>query len=118
MLNDVLISELVKNLLRNAVEAMDHADTTKRTINVSAHLNQQHFTLCIEDNGPGVPLSHQNTIFEPFFSTKEGGSGIGLSLIKTICEIHDGDIRYEAGHVGAHFCFSLNIDKFSSTQKK
>jgi two-component system nitrogen regulation sensor histidine kinase NtrY len=50
----------------------------------------------VADNGEGIPVSDRNRIFEPYYSTKEGGTGLGLPIVKRIIEDHNGFIRATA----------------------
>jgi signal transduction histidine kinase len=50
----------------------------------------------ITDNGPGIPEDHMALLFEPFFSTKGFGVGLGLSIVKQLMELHEGDAEAES----------------------
>ena len=64
----------------------------------------------ISDNGPGVPEAIQKRVFEPFFSTKEEGSGLGLSIAARIVEEHGGTLELQSREgAGATFVISLPI---------
>jgi two-component system sensor kinase FixL len=64
----------------------------------------------VRDTGPGVSADFLDRVFDPFFTTKSDGTGIGLSISRTIVEAHGGRIRVEsvAGN-GAVFCFTLPL---------
>ena len=85
-----LIEQVLINLIANAKHAVEKADQPKIMIN--AYSDFRHKYISITDNGLGVELSKQEQIFIPFFSTKEKGSGIGLSLSKQIMKKHNGDL--------------------------
>ena len=85
-----LIEQVLINLIANAKHAVEKADQPKIMIN--AYSDFRHKYISITDNGIGVELSKQEQIFIPFFSTKEKGSGIGLSLSKQIMKKHNGDL--------------------------
>ena len=64
----------------------------------------------VEDTGPGIPPEHLDRIFEPYFTTKEGGTGLGLALAHKIIQDHHGRIRVESGvGAGATFVVTLPI---------
>jgi signal transduction histidine kinase len=62
----------------------------------------------VSDDGQGIPVAHQDQIFNPFFSTKKEGTGLGLSISKRIIEIHQGSIRVES-QVGQGTTFFIEI---------
>jgi len=66
--------------------------------------------VAISDTGPGIPAEHLDRVFEPYFTTKEGGTGLGLALARKIVEEHQGTIRAENGPSGgATFIVTLPI---------
>ena len=81
------LRQVVWNLLRNASEA-----APDRPIHVSVAHDSQHARLVIADEGPGISDEHLSRIFEPFFSTKEGGTGLGLPTVHRIVEEHHGSV--------------------------
>jgi nitrogen fixation/metabolism regulation signal transduction histidine kinase len=84
------IEQLLINLLRNAVEA---ALETGGGVRLGWNRNKAHIDLWIEDDGPGLPRT--SNLFVPFFTTKPGGSGIGLVLSRQIAEAHGGSLTVE-----------------------
>lgn len=87
-----LISQVLINLLKNAFEANDGAVNGK--IIISASLNQDaRPEICVTDNGPGIPPENIDKIFVPFFTTRENGSGIGLSVSRQIMRMHGGSLK-------------------------
>lgn len=93
-LDDQLIDQVLINLIKNAREAIGNSPDGQVKIKVSA-INQK-INISIEDNGPGIIEEAKEKIFMPFYSTKNRGSGIGLSLSKQIMQLHDGDILLES----------------------
>lgn len=87
-----LISQVLINLLKNAVEANENNDEAKILIAVNESFNWHH-EICIIDNGPGIPAENLDEIFVPFFTTRENGSGIGLSISKQIMRVHGGNLK-------------------------
>jgi signal transduction histidine kinase len=86
-----LIEQVLINLLLNALHAVKGRKKAK--IDLDARLDGRgKILLQVKDNGPGIPEENLEKIFIPFYSTKEGGSGIGLSLSRQIMRLHNGFI--------------------------
>lgn len=86
------ISQVMINLLKNAVEAL--INTEKPQVRVEAVINGQgRPQISVTDNGPGISGELMDKIFVPFFTTKETGSGIGLSLSRQIMQLHGGSLK-------------------------
>jgi two-component system, NtrC family, sensor histidine kinase HydH len=79
------------NILMNAIQAMPDGGK----IQVSIQSANSIVTVCIDDEGSGVPEDLLEKIWDPFFTTKEKGTGLGLGIVKNIIESHDGCIRAE-----------------------
>jgi two-component system, LuxR family, sensor kinase FixL len=106
----VQIQQVLVNLLRNALEAVEHAPRKRIEITTAAR-GSNELVFRIEDSGPGVSAELKRQLFAPFVSTKEGGMGVGLSISKTIVENHGGELWVEdAPGGGAAFSFSLPLD--------
>jgi signal transduction histidine kinase len=106
------LQQVVINVLVNAAQAMANATpgSTGRNILIRTRLSSAGTVKCsIEDDGPGIEPAHLPHIFGQFFTTKEGGMGIGLQISKSIVEAHGGwieaDNRSTLG--GARFAFTL-----------
>jgi two-component system sensor histidine kinase HydH len=79
------------NIFMNAIQAMPKGGK----ILVSIESADSIVNICIEDEGPGVPEELLERIWDPFFTTKEKGTGLGLGIVKNIIESHNGRIRVE-----------------------
>jgi PAS domain S-box-containing protein len=90
-----LISQVLINLLKNAVEANENNDEAIISVAVNEGFNGHH-EICIIDNGPGIPVENLDEIFVPFFTTRENGSGIGLSISKQIMRVHGGNLKVKS----------------------
>jgi signal transduction histidine kinase len=85
------ISQVLINLIKNAVEANE--ENPECSIRVRAGVtNDNTPEICVTDNGPGIKEENLENIFVPFFTTREKGSGIGLSLSRQIMGMHGGSL--------------------------
>jgi two-component system nitrogen regulation sensor histidine kinase NtrY len=89
--DDQLIEQVVINLIRNSIHALENRNNP--TIELKAFYNKRgHVTMQVTDNGTGILPEVLDKIFIPFFTTKQSGSGIGLSLSRQILRLHNGTI--------------------------
>lgn len=95
--------QIVDNVVRNAVEAVG-ADGR---VTVTLGTTHDEIEITIEDNGPGIPVELQARIYEPFFTTKEGGTGLGMSIVHSLVSLHGGAIAVESGGHGTKFIITL-----------
>ncbi len=104
----VQIQQVLLNLVRNAIEAMnERASDDFVTITASA-LGSAWVEISVSDSGPGLAQEVEERLFEPFFSTKTQGMGLGLSICKSIMSVHGGELRYRRNlHGGAEFIMRL-----------
>ena len=86
-----LIEQVLINLVKNALEAVKEENTRK--ILLSALKENNRTILSVKDTGSGIPQDQMESIFVPFFTTKEAGTGIGLSFSQHIMRLHKGYIR-------------------------
>jgi PAS domain S-box-containing protein len=103
---EVQIAQILLNLLQNAFDAV--ADQkSDRWVQVDVTQHEDSVVVSVTDSGPGIPLELRSRIMEPFFTTKPvgHGTGLGLSLSKTIAEKHGGKLEYS--EVEGHTRFSL-----------
>ncbi|GAB4131997.1 MAG: hypothetical protein Fur0041_02920 [Bacteroidia bacterium] len=107
-LNVPLFAWVIENLCRNAVDAMDG----EGSISVELYDQQQFIYIDLSDTGKGIPRSKHKTIFEPGFTTKQRGWGLGLSLCKRIMEqYHDGKIFVKRSEPGKGTTFRIVLKK-------
>ena len=104
-----LLEMVLINLVKNAMDALK--DVTIPKIHISSKLNQLgNPIISIKDNGAGISDQAIEKIFIPFYTTKQEGSGIGLSLSQQIMEMHNGSIHIET-HLGKGSTFTLSFNK-------
>jgi signal transduction histidine kinase len=104
------LNQVVVNLVINAVQAMVQSETGRRSIFIRTELSGPATVCCvIEDSGPGIDPTHLPHLFDSFFTTKDTGMGMGLSICRSIIEAHDGHIQAdnESALGGARFSFAL-----------
>jgi two-component system NtrC family sensor kinase len=100
------LRQVLLNLVRNGREAMAPMGGGKLTLSTRA--NNGHVEIEVSDTGPGLTEEAQSRLFEPFFSTKPGGTGLGLSLSRQIVQAHGGKLEVErAEAAGARFRITL-----------
>jgi C4-dicarboxylate-specific signal transduction histidine kinase len=105
----LLLEQVVLNLLRNAIEAVEGLPAERRRVRVEAAADADgRQTLAVSDEGDGVAPEISSRLFEAFVTTRAGGLGLGLSICRSVIEAHDGAIGYAPGGArGARFAFSL-----------
>jgi two-component system, NtrC family, nitrogen regulation sensor histidine kinase NtrY len=101
-----LIEQVLINLLTNSIHALHDSDLPK--IKIKAWKEPAKVIIEVYDNGHGIPDKEVQHIFVPFYSTRDGGSGIGLSLSKQIMSLHGGTIRVTS-RPGEGTSFFLNF---------
>jgi PAS domain S-box-containing protein len=103
----VRLQQVLLNLVTNALDAMKEAPSKVLTLR-SAMEGPDTVTVSVEDSGPGVAEGSQGSVFQPFFTTKKGGLGLGLAICRSIVEEHEGRIwQVNDPGRGAIFSFSL-----------
>lgn len=88
------ITQVLINMLRNAVDAV--ANNKEKKIVLSAFRSDEKTVISVCDNGCGIAVEDLEDIFIPFYTTKDGGSGIGLSISRQIMRMHNGQIRVKS----------------------
>ncbi|KRQ92665.1 hypothetical protein CP49_32965 [Bradyrhizobium valentinum] len=89
------LQQVLLNLVVNALDATAHKAVNERVITVQTKRSDNWAEFSTADTGPGVPPEQLSKIFEPFFSTKPNGMGMGLSIARTIVEFHGGIINIQ-----------------------
>jgi len=89
-----LLEQVIINLVKNSSEALD--DIESPFVELTAHSVQDQMVMQVSDNGRGIPSELIDDIFVPFFTTKQSGSGIGLSLSRQIIRLHGGSMTVQS----------------------
>ncbi|MDP2960189.1 MAG: ATP-binding protein, partial [candidate division Zixibacteria bacterium] len=92
------------NLILNSLESIED----KGEITISVYQDKNRLKLAFKDNGKGMSEETKNKIFTPFFSTKEGGTGLGLGIVERIIQNHKGEIKVES-KLGKGTVFTLSF---------
>ena len=105
----VMIEQVILNLVKNAVEAMEQTDPEQRQVTMRSAVNGgRAVEIALTDRGIGVPQELCDGQFTPFFTTKRDGMGLGLSICRSIIEFHDGRLAANRNpQGGSTFRFTL-----------
>ena len=102
---------IITNLVKNAIQSIPE-EQTKKMVLVSVKEEFDHVLIIVKDNGTGIESENIEHIFEPKFTTKNSGMGLGLGIIKNIIENYKGTITFETElGKGTTFTVSLPIIK-------
>lgn len=96
----VQLQQVVLNLILNALDAMSETSAGKREVIVLTRRAGQFAEIRVGDTGPGIATGDLETVFNPFFTTKPEGMGMGLAIVRTIVEAHRGTISAENQPLG------------------
>lgn len=104
----VQLQQVLLNLIMNAVEAMSGSPLERRRVLVDSSVHPDGTVeVSVRDRGHGIPADQLRHIFEPFFSTKQDGMGLGLSISRSIVSAHGGRLWAESGREGTALRFTL-----------
>ena len=111
LVDRIQIEQVIVNLMSNSIEAMEMAESEPRDIIIeTSHDSGSNFVIIgVADTGPGITPEAREKIFSPFYTTKKNGMGMGLSIIKTIVEMHGGDVFLENKVKGSQFYVKLPV---------
>ena len=115
--DQVQLQQVVANLVANAIEAMDNVTDRARTVRVTSAIDEAHgVSIIVEDSGPGIDPENADRIFHPFLTTKSDGTGMGLSICRSIIEAHNGRLFLRsASSRGSVFQIFLPAGDFETT---
>jgi two-component system sensor kinase FixL len=114
----VQLQQVVLNLLLNALDAASTSEHHPRLVLVKTEANDHHpIHLFVRDTGPGLLPGSEHRVFEPFYTTKKSGTGMGLAIARSIVEAHGGSIWAATDREsGAEFHLTLPVIKPIGTQ--
>ena len=112
--DEVLLRQVFGNLVRNAAEACEEAGVGPQvTIAGAVDRDGRVCRVTVTDNGPGIPESARDRIFQPFFTTRSRGTGLGLAIVQKIVVMHNGRVsvhQADAGGASVEMLFPLTED--------
>ena len=85
----IKLRQAIRNLVSNAVEAQPSGGT----IQIEATCAPREIRVCVRDAGPGIPIELHSRVTDPFFTTRAGGTGLGLALVHSIAQLHGGALE-------------------------
>ncbi|MFD2168149.1 sensor histidine kinase [Thalassotalea euphylliae] len=104
--NESALCGAIQNLIHNSLEVIKR--NAKISITVESH--GQYVYISVKDNGKGIDKSLADKIFEPFFTSRVTGTGLGLAVVKSVATAHQGDVKLISGpEEGANFCIKLPL---------
>jgi signal transduction histidine kinase len=99
---------LITNLIKNALQAIE--DSKEPLIEIEVNETEKSVIIKVKDNGVGVQKDNINRIFEPQFTTKTSGMGLGLSMVKKIVDNHNGKIEIQS-ELNSYTTFTITLPK-------
>ena len=106
----IQLQQVILNLVVNGIDAMKDTSTENRIIRIRTSRVDEFAELSVSDRGPGIPKDKLKEVFEPFFTSKAEGMGMGLSIARTIIEAHHGLIwAKNRDHGGASFRIKMPL---------
>jgi signal transduction histidine kinase len=113
--DNIQLQQVLINLIVNSMDAMAHTDGSQHRILVRTAWDEKFAEIEVADTGSGIPAGKLSEIFEPFYTTKTNGMGMGLSIARTIVEAHNGQLSAES-HAGQGSVFRVKLPLAAPTQ--
>ena len=106
----IQLQQVILNLVVNGIDAMRDTSSENRVISIRTARVETFADLSVSDRGPGIPEDRLKEVFEPFYTSKANGMGMGLSIARTIVEAHNGQIwAKNRDHGGASLRIKLPL---------
>lgn len=119
--SDNKLRMLFKQLIDNAIEAMNRAGSRERSIAIATHVDNERVNVSIEDTGPGIHADQRIKVFEPFYTTRPMGTikaGMGLVMVQEIVNQHKAGIEIDPDyHQGCRFKIGFPIYRNTKTKR-
>jgi len=108
--NKNALTGAIQNLLHNSLQAMSANKTVQPLINIQIYSQANHLYFSVKDNGPGIDNHSVEKIFQPFYTSSSKGTGLGLPVVKSVVNAHQGEVSIisQVGE-GAHFVIKLPL---------
>ncbi|KJY85261.1 ATPase [Vibrio galatheae] len=107
-LNPIQFEQVLINLMTNAIQAVEQQQ--QKLVTISTVITEQRIAILVDDNGPGIDRDKQQSLFEPFYTTKKNGLGLGLSISQQITQAMNGTLTVAQSPLGgARFTITLPI---------
>ena len=103
--NKTALAGALQNLVQNSLQAIGSG----AEIEIAIKCLEADVEISVKDNGPGIEKDQIDKIFEPFFTSKVNGTGLGLAVVKSVATAHHGQVAYLDDHQGAHFKLTLPL---------
>lgn len=103
--NKTALAGALQNLVQNSLQAIGQG----AEISINIQCLESNVEISVKDNGPGIDCEQAEKIFEPFFTSRVNGTGLGLAVVKSVATAHHGQVAYLDDHQGAHFKLTLPL---------
>lgn len=104
--NENALSGAIQNLIHNSLQVIK----TEAEIDIAVECNNQHAFISVKDNGSGISKEQADKIFEPFYTSRSQGTGLGLAVVKSVATAHQGEVKLiSRPGEGANFCIKLPL---------
>jgi two-component system sensor histidine kinase FlrB len=116
--NRQMILSALTNLAMNAMQAMKESGKTEtRKLEAMVSKNNNAISIALKDNGPGIPKELQEQIFDPFYTTRTQGTGLGLAVVQAVAKVHGGNVQLEStSDSGSVFKITLPLENNKTNQ--
>ncbi len=106
------------NLINNSVEAFEQSDKKRRPLELCIEAKsggEGLLHLTVKDNGPGIPATVRSQVFEPFYTTKPQGTGLGLAVVQAVVKAHKGTLTMRSSQRGLAVTLVLPVQQYKET---